>query len=241
MATAAVKKRPAETIALLDLGSHAARFLLVRVRPGLSFRVLDEERARTRLGGGRVRTLSGQAVQRTLRAAHAFMARATAHGVDRVIVIATAAVREARNGLHLLAPLRRAEGTEVRVLSWYDEARLGARAALGWRALRNGTVIDLGGGSLQITRVEDGRVRPLVSAPLGVLRTTERFLRHDPPADAEIARLQREVIGQLTSVLGGCEPPLVGLGGTVRALGRIRAALQGIRGRRERLSLAEVS
>ena len=241
MPTRVANDRQLETIALLDLGSHAARFLLVRIRHGKGFRVLDEERAQTRLGSGRARALSSRAVHQTLGAAREFVAHAAARGATRVVVIATAAVREASNGAHLLAPLRQVEGTEVRVLSWHEEARLGARAALGWRALRQGTVIDLGGGSLQVTRVEDGHVLPLVSAPLGVVRTTGRFIRHDPPTEAEIARLQREVIGELKTTLTSCPAPLVGLGGTIRALGRIRAAAEGRPGRRERLSLGELT
>src|SRR5215475_12595597 len=117
MARTVARRREAETIVLLDLGSHAARFLLVRVRPGRGFRVLDEERARTRLGGGRTRMLPGEAVRQTLHAAHEFVGRAASHGASRVVVIATAAVREARNGARLLAPLQRAEDTEVHVLS----------------------------------------------------------------------------------------------------------------------------
>src|SRR5262245_53005664 len=117
-----------EVIALLDLGSNAARFMLVKVRPGRSFAILEEERVQTRLAGGGRASLPVSAVRRTLRAIHRFLEPARRHGITRVIALATAATREADNAELLLGPLRRRYGLEVRVLSGLEEARLGARA-----------------------------------------------------------------------------------------------------------------
>jgi len=225
---AGAASRP-ETLALLDFGSHAARLLYVRIRPGHGYRVLDEMRVPTRLALGGRRLLPARAVRETLGAARRFLGRHK--GAQRTVVVATAAVRDARNSETLLAPLRERPATDVRVLSWHEEARLGARAALAWGARRDATIVDLGGGSLQVSQVRDGHIVPLVSVPLGVVRTSSRFLRHDPPLGRQIARLQRVVVDQLKDVLSSCDGPLVGLGGTVRALSRMSAALDGRRTR----------
>ena len=95
-------------------------------------------------------------------------------------------MRDAVNRERLLGPLRKErEGVKVRILSGQEEARLGAVAALH-SLPSQGVVADLGGGSLQLTRVRDGRIASASSLPLGVVRTTQRYLRHDPPTSKEL-------------------------------------------------------
>jgi len=232
-----------EVIALLDLGSNALRLVLARIRPGRGFTILEEERVPTRLAGGGRGTLPEAAVRKTLRAIAAFVEPAQRRGIGGVIALATAAVREADNAEELLEPLRQRYHTDLRVLSGEEEARLGARAVLASLPIDTGVVVDLGGGSLQVTRVSDGEPGVGASLPLGAVRMTARFLRHDPPTSREVRALRREVRERADDVLpraadGG---PLVGLGGTIHALARI--ARGGGRGKRihgARLALGEV-
>lgn len=211
----------AELVAVVDLGSTAVRFILARLRRGSGYRVLAQERVPTRLGGGAPGTLPRHAIDDTLRAAHHFLARYSSNGRGpRVIAVATSAVRDARNREHLLGPLRRDEGIEVRVLSARDEARLGVAAALQSLPFENGGVVDLGGASLQLSRVRDHKVVSSVSLPLGAVRSTRRFLHHDPPKRRELRTLRNEIRKRLLAAL----PParrgevVVGLGGTVHTL-----------------------
>src|SRR6267142_1351218 len=211
-----------ELVAIVDLGSNAVRFLLAKVKPDKGYRVLVEERVRTRLGDGALGTLPRAAIDDTLRAVHRFFAEHRTDGRGpRVVAIATSAVRDARNRDRLLAPLRYREGIEVQVLSARDEARLGTEAALRSLDFDDALVADLGGASLQLSRVRGRRVVDALSLPLGAVRTTRRYLRHDPPRPRELRALRQAVREQLVDVL----PParrgdlLVGLGGTVRTLG----------------------
>lgn len=218
-----------EVIALLDFGSNASRFVLAKVRPGRGFSILEEGRAPTRLAGGRLGRLPEETVRKTLRAAHAFLQGARERGVGRVIALATAAVRDADNAEALLEPLRRRYGVDLRVLSGAEEARLGARAVVATLSIDAGVVMDLGGGSLQISRLRDGEPLTTASVPLGVVRATTRFLRHDPPTDGEVRALRREARHLLLEVLPSASDDgmLVGIGGTVRALARIQRAAGG--------------
>jgi exopolyphosphatase/guanosine-5'-triphosphate,3'-diphosphate pyrophosphatase len=122
--------RLAELVALLDLGSNAARFLLVRIRPGLGFTILEEGRVQTRLAGGRHGRLPEPAVRKTLRAVHAFLDPSRHREVARVVALATAAVRDADNADVLLEPLRRRYRLDLRILTGQEEARLGACAVV---------------------------------------------------------------------------------------------------------------
>src|SRR5688572_12650410 len=218
----------AELVALFDFGSNAARFLLTSIRPGTGFRILSEERVQTRLGGGRPGHLPRAAVENTLRAAHRFLSRVrNSNGhAPRVIAVATSAVRDADNRDLLLDALERREGVSVRVLSGREEARLGAQAALAGRRVDEGAIADLGGGSLQLTRVRRGRAAVFASLPLGAVRLTRRFLRADPATSRELRALRRAIREGLLGALPAAQPgaTLLGLGGTVRTLARIHQA-----------------
>jgi exopolyphosphatase / guanosine-5'-triphosphate,3'-diphosphate pyrophosphatase len=194
----------------------------------------------TRLGGGASGTLPREAIDGTLRAIHRFFARYSPNGRGpRIIAVATSAVRDAENRERLLHPLRRDEGIDVQVLSARDEARLGVDAALESLSFNNGLVVDLGGASLQLSRVRRRKVVSTASLPLGAVRTTRRFVHNDPPTPRELRALRREIRTQLMAGL----PPaargeiVVGLGGTVRALAAIHLRSHRDRTRRHGLLL----
>jgi exopolyphosphatase/guanosine-5'-triphosphate,3'-diphosphate pyrophosphatase len=230
----------AELVAVVDLGSTAVRLLLAHVIRDTGYRVLVEERVPTRLGGGASGTLPREAIDETLRAVHRFFTRYSPNGRGpRIVAVATSAVRDAENRARLLDPLRRDEGIDVQVLSARDEARLGVDAALESLAFSNGLVVDLGGASLQLSRVRRRKVVSMASLSLGAVRTTRRFIRRDPPTPRELRALRREIRTQLMVGL----PPatrgeiVVGLGGTVRALAGIHLRAHGGRTHRHGLRL----
>jgi exopolyphosphatase/guanosine-5'-triphosphate,3'-diphosphate pyrophosphatase len=230
----------AELVAVVDLGSTAVRLLVARVTPGTGYRVLAEERVPTRLGGGAPGTLPREAIDATLRTVHRFFARYSPNGRGpRIVAVATSAVRDAENRERLLDPLRRDHGIDVQVLSARDEARLGVDAALESLAFKNGLVADLGGASLQLSRVRRRKVVSMASLSLGAVRTTRRFVRHDPPTPRELRALRREIRTQLMVELPPAERGeiLVGLGGTVRTLAGIHLSAQSGRTRRHGLRL----
>src|SRR5262247_2500999 len=158
-----------ERLALLDFGSNAARFVLATIKPGRSFRVLQEDRVQTRLAAGRGRRLPARSVDATVDATRRFL-------------------RHADTG----RPIRAVAGVDIEVLDWKEEAALGAAAAMASLPARDALVVDVGGASVQATRVHHGVVTPLASAPFGAVRAS-RFLRHDPPAAKEILALRRQV------------------------------------------------
>jgi exopolyphosphatase/guanosine-5'-triphosphate,3'-diphosphate pyrophosphatase len=213
----------AERLAVLDVGSNAVRLILAGVTPGVEFRVLRQERVQTRLAADRRGLLPRRAIEETIRAIRAFLTEVRRGNPPRVLAVATAAVRDAPNADRLLGALRREAEVEVKVLSGAEEARLGAAAVLWRRPIDRGAIVDLGGGSLQVTRVRGGRIARVASVPLGVVRTTLRFLRHDPARASEIEALRRETRDRLLGVLPRAEAgdPLIGLGGSLRALGRM--------------------
>lgn len=232
-----------ELTALVDLGSNSVRFMLVRIAPGAGYRVLLDARAQTRLGSGRSGILPAEAIRETVEAVSRFLGVRRREPPSRVLAIATAAVRDAPNAEELLERLRQEAGLEVTVLSVDEEARLGALAARASLQLRDAVVVDLGGCSLQLSAIREGEPLALGSVPLGALRTTQHFFAHDPPTADELDALRDAVRGCVVDLLPSARDgePLVGIGGTARALTRLvgrevrRGATQ-----RLRLTLSEV-
>jgi exopolyphosphatase/pppGpp-phosphohydrolase len=215
-------------VVLLDLGSNAVRFVHAEITPGVGYRILKKARAQTRLGGGVNGHLRSRAVRETLQAVHGFLQSLPREEDFKVLAVATAALRDAENRDALLEPLRRDTGIEVSILSGHEEAQLGAIAALRTFPLANGLIIDLGGGSLQVSEVRSRSATAADSFPLGAVRMTERFLHHDPPLPGEVEKLRREIRRHLAGALPARRDygEMVGLGGTVRAVARIHLGLE---------------
>ena len=229
----------AEVVALVELGSNAVRCILTSIVPRVGFQVFREVRAQTRLGGGEARVLPSIAMRETVRVVRRFLKDVRREHRPRVIGLATSAVRDATNQSEFLERLQREAGLTVQVLSGEEEARLGARAALWSLSLREGTVVDLGGGSLQLTHIRQSEVVTANSFPLGVVRTNRQFLRNDPPTALEIQALRREVRhhGQLFFQQDPKGRDLIGLGGTIRTLGRMQLMKTGQQRTRQGLRL----
>src|SRR5687767_7823872 len=167
-------------IAAIDIGTNSIHMIVVKVRPDLSFEVIDREKDMIRLGAGGLdgRSLTATAMSAALQTLTKFKRLADSHKVDEIIAAATSATREAENGGDFLSAVRDQTGINVRVISGAEEARLIHIAATYGIDLgkRHGVVIDIGGGSVEITL---GAAREPVlgkSFKAGVIRLTERFV-----------------------------------------------------------------
>jgi exopolyphosphatase/guanosine-5'-triphosphate,3'-diphosphate pyrophosphatase len=116
-----------------------------------------------------------------------------AMGVRRFDVLATAAVRDAENGPAFVAEIERIAGVPMTVLSGLAEARLAAQGVVAGWPRATGVVGDLGGGSLELVRLEEGHIREAVTLPLGPLRVADTAERSRDAAVAIIDEALDEV------------------------------------------------
>ena len=221
-----------QQIGILDLGSNSARMIVMSFQPHYSFKLVDEVKESVRLvqGAGESNILQRGPIQRAIHGLTMFTALAKATGVPEVVGVATSAVRDARNQADILFELQGATGLRLRVLSADEEAYYGYLGAVNSLPLGDGFVVDLGGGSAQITQVRGrGRVQS-TSLPIGAVRMTERFIHSDPAAGKEWRTLDDHLQSQLEQLdwfkVHG-EMDLVGMGGTVRNLANIDQHLRG--------------
>ncbi len=215
-------------VAVIDVGSNTARLIVMQSQPGFAYRLVDEIREVVRLRQGMgPGGMSEEAMERGLSTLRLFKRFCDSTGVDSILATATSAVRDASNGAEFIELVRQATGLSLRLLSEEEEAYYGAVGAMNEVPISAGHVLDIGGGSLQLSRVENGRFVRGVSFPLGALAVTERFIRSDSPTATEIAAIREIVKDSLAAVKWLKEldaGPLTGLGGTVRNLAAISAA-----------------
>jgi exopolyphosphatase / guanosine-5'-triphosphate,3'-diphosphate pyrophosphatase len=215
-----------ERVAIIDMGSNSFRLIVMEYVPRLSFKMTDEVRESVRIGEGmsEVDLLRPAAMDRAARAAQIYGAFCRSLGLDDVIAVGTSAIRDARNRSRYIDRVKRETDIDVRVLSGEEEAYYGYLAAVNSTTLENGYVVDLGGGSMQITRVEQRASTHSVSFPLGAVRCTEGFLLSDPATPGEIKRLSEHLREQLATLDWLKREPgmtIVGEGGTLRLIGRL--------------------
>src|SRR5690606_11339817 len=116
-------------------------------------------------------------------------------GVEEILAFATSAIREAPNGDAVLDRVREETGVDLEVLEGIDEARLtflAARRWVGWSAGRL-LVIDIGGGSLELTLGDDEEPDVAKSLLLGAGRVTRDHLPGDPPSPEDVRAARRAV------------------------------------------------
>src|SRR6188768_615912 len=221
-------------LAAIDIGTNSVHMIVAQVRPDQSFEIIDREKEMVRLGAGGLdgRALTPAAMAGGLEALSKFRRLADSHQVDEIIAAATSATREAENGGDFLATVRERTGIVVQVISGTEEARLIHIAATYGIDLgkRHGVVIDIGGGSVEIT-LGAARAPALArSFKVGVIRLTERFVRGDPIARRDERRLVEHIeaaIGpHVDQIVGRGYQRVIGTSGTILSLGGVALAAE---------------
>jgi exopolyphosphatase/guanosine-5'-triphosphate,3'-diphosphate pyrophosphatase len=221
-------------IAAIDVGTNSLHLIVCRVRPDLSFEVIDREKDMVRLGTGGLdgRALGAAAMAAAVQTLSKFTRIAASQGADEIIAVATSAVRESANGADFVAHVRRTLGLRVKVISGAEEARLIHLAAAYASGIgkRPAIVIDIGGGSTEITSGTGDRMRTGRSFKLGVIRLTERFVATDPISDRDRRRLvhhvRREAGPYLAELRRRGVDRVIGTSGTILSLGALASDRQ---------------
>jgi len=186
----------ARRFASIDVGTNTVLLLVAERRDDGTFFAVDERMELTRLGRGVDRThlLDAAAIEETVAAVRDFAAAARDAGADDLVITATSAARDARNGGAFFDAVRDACGVVPEVLSGEEEARLSyesARRDFGQADAL--AVMDVGGGSTELIFGVGGELLFARSLDVGAVRLTERWLHSDPPSAGELAALRADL------------------------------------------------
>ena len=215
---------PQINFAVVDLGSNTIRMTLYDVQEQGGFQALFSEKRMAGLvnyiQGG---SLSRAGIEVACSALRGFQRLLAQFGPVPMHVFATASLRNIRNTEEVLAAIRESTGLEVEVISGELEARYGCIGALLTCPLAGGAVFDIGGGSTEIVRLENGKIISAQSLDMGSLNLYNRYVSELWPSRPEIEDLAAAVRKKLRKADLPKKPApfICGIGGTARAVLKI--------------------
>jgi exopolyphosphatase / guanosine-5'-triphosphate,3'-diphosphate pyrophosphatase len=219
-------------VAVIDMGTNSTRLLVADVE-GTRLTELERRSTVTRLGRGvdTSRQLAIEAIEDVCATVGDYIARVEELAAERVVAIATSAVRDAENRGAFTGELRERFALDARTLDGDEEARLTYVGAIHARAPEADTlVVDIGGGSTELVVGSGEDVSFHASLDAGTVRHTERHVRHDPADAVELEALATDVRHLIDEALAGSDfahaNAGIGVAGTPTSLAAIDQVLE---------------
>lgn len=215
-------------IAGIDIGTNTLRLLISDIGDS-HFKEIYSERKTTRLGEGlsNLGCLAENAIARSLSTLKNFRSIIDRYSIDKVVVVATSAVREAENRQYFIDLVRKETGFDIEMISGEEEARrtfLGVLHVLD-RGVGNIVAIDIGGGSTEFICGSGNKITSKISIDLGVVKLTERYIKSDPVSQTDLASMQDEIANKIKGVIIQIKDikgaRLVGTAGSITTLAAI--------------------
>lgn len=214
------------TIGIIDIGSNSIRVVVYEITGEGAYRVIHEGKDSARLSEkinekGNMEQAGMMAIVPILLE---FKQICNAYACSRIRVAATAAIRNAGNAMEIVETLNRHTGLEIELLSGEEEAYFGFMGVAHGIGIEHGFIIDIGGGSTEITLFRDRQLQHSISLPIGAVNSNYKY--GDLSGWSEQASISlRDEVEQLLRehewISGHPGLPLVGLGGTIRSLGKL--------------------
>ncbi len=216
-----------ERIGIIDLGSNTARLLLVDVHEDGYFHIVDQLKESPRIGEGMEKDgfLKPARIQETIKTLKLFKKLCDVNGIERIIAVATAAVRRAKNQRSFLDEVSAVCGIKLRVLSAEEEAIYVYRGVINTMDIPKGLILEIGGGSTKIVYYNRRNLLNHQTLPFGAITLTEMF-NQDGLTPTQVAeKIEEFFTEQLKNIpwLETVDPEtqLIGVGGSFRNLCRM--------------------
>ncbi len=216
-----------EKIAIIDLGSNTARLLIVNVNENGNFQIVDQLKEAPRLGKDMEKDgfLKPQAIQETIKTLKMFRKLCDANGVEKIIAVATAAVRQAKNQRSFLDEVSATCGLKLRVLSAEEEAVYVYRGVINTMDIPKGLILEIGGGSTKMVYYNRRNLLNYATLPFGAITLTEKFGGEGVSSEERTKKIEEFFIDQIKDIewLKEVDPEvqLIGVGGSFRNLCRM--------------------
>ncbi len=216
-----------EKIAIIDLGSNTARLLIVEVMENGHFYVVDQLKESPRIGEGMDRDgfLKPERIHETINTLKMFRKLCDVNGIERIIAVATAAVRRAKNQRSFLDEVSSTCGIKLKVLSAEEEALLVYRGVINTMDISKGIILEIGGGSTKIVYYNRRNLLNYETLPFGAITLTELFSGEGISPQEQAKKIEEFFTEQLKKIewLQNVDPEvqMIGVGGSFRNLCRM--------------------
>jgi exopolyphosphatase/guanosine-5'-triphosphate,3'-diphosphate pyrophosphatase len=216
-----------EKIAVIDLGSNTARLLLIEVRDNAHFQIVDQLKEAPRLGEGMGKDgfLKPARIQATIKTLKMFRKLCDTNGIEKIIAVATAAVRTAKNQRSFLDEVSATCGIKFRVLSAEEEAMYVYRGVINTMDIPKGLILEIGGGSTKIVYYNRRNLLNFATLPFGSITLTEMIEGENLSSEEQAKRVEDFFTEQLSQIdwLKEVDPEaqMIGVGGSFRNICRM--------------------
>ena len=214
-----------QRIAIIDIGSNSARLVISHIYKSGAYNMVFNQKEMLRLAQKTDRDglLSKEAFDSTLQIMQSFAYMCRQYKTDKIIAVATAAIRNARNGSRLTKEVFEKTGIQLHIISGNVEAHLSYLGVINTLPMKNGIIFDLGGGSTELILFRNRKLIESVSIPLGAVNTTDIFHIRDtmPPTASSDMNFFISTRMEQYPWLKDASLPLIGVGGTARTVAKM--------------------
>lgn len=214
-----------QKIAIIDIGSNSARLVISSILKNGAYKMFFNQKESLRLGqkvdGSNM--LTEEAILSTIETIKHFSYMCKIHKVDETIAVATAAIRNAANGVELIERVYEATGINLKIISGEYEAFLSYVGVVNTLNVKSGIIFDLGGGSTEIVFFKNRKLLESVSIPIGAVNTTTMFNTRDSISPSTLENVRAFIKKKLNDYpwLKQNNLPLIAVGGTGRTVAKI--------------------
>jgi len=211
------------TYGIIDVGSNTIRLCIYKVEENRIIRLFNNKTTAGLIGYVNDGEMSQKGIRKACSVLKTYKEMAAQANIEALYVFATASLRNISNGKEAVAFIERETGLSIDVLSGYDEARLDFIGAAHARELKDGIMVDIGGGSTKILIFENGAIKKAVSLECGSLYLFRNYVSGLFPKSKERKAMRSKVRDELKKAGFSKKMELdnmVGIGGTIRAVGK---------------------
>ncbi|NHN31555.1 Ppx/GppA phosphatase family protein [Paenibacillus agricola] len=213
-------------IGIVDIGSNSIRLVIYELNPQQAYRVIGEFKKSARLSQriGTDNILHAPDIRDIVIILNQFKLICQAHQVTEIRAAATAAIRNAVNAQEIIDQLVRDSGIFVELLSGQDEALVGFLGMSNSLDIEDGILVDIGGGSTEVSVFRNSKLEQSVSFPFGAVNTTKRFSPNGIFSEELLKNIRLMVVNAIAEepwIGQNPDLPLIGMGGTIRSLCKI--------------------
>ena len=210
----------AKRTAIIDIGSNSARLVIFERTSRFGFHLISEQKSKVRIGEGAYAkggNLQPIGIERAYLALESFIQTTKKYHVQKILCVATSALRDAPNGQEFVQWIRKNLHLSIKIIDGNKEAELGAIAAANLLPLTDAITVDIGGGSSDMALIRNGEIIETFSLNIGTVRIKELFFDRK----ASIKEAHRYIKEELKRLPDSFRSPMaVGIGGTARALSK---------------------
>ncbi len=208
--------------AVIDIGSNSARMAIFERSSRLGFHLIMETKSKVRIGEGAYNFggfLQEIPLERAFKTLQEFKNIIQTLKCSKVLCVATSALRDAPNARSFIHKVQTNLGINITVIDGKKEAYYGAIGAINYLwYIDNATTIDIGGGSTELAKIENGMIVDTISLDLGTVRLKELFFDKKKPLEDVRRFIELELVHIPSHFSSNT---LIGIGGTLRSLSKI--------------------